>query len=105
MAKRQPKKKAGTKVESLMKATKKALRKRTTATKTKAKTKTKSAVTEKKIKKKMEKAKTNDKFIRVAENDKTSKFIEMGKKVQNGEVVWAFYGVEGKLGYHYYRIK
>ena len=42
-------------------------------------------------------------YIRLAENANKAKFNEMGQKVQNGEVQWAYYAVDGDIGYHYYR--
>jgi hypothetical protein len=42
-------------------------------------------------------------FIRISENAKAERFVEMGKKVQNREVVWAYYAIDGRVGYHYYK--
>lgn len=42
-------------------------------------------------------------FIRVSENAKQEKFIEMSKRVQEGEVEWAYYAIDGTSCYHYYR--
>ena len=97
MAKRQAKKKTKpkTKVETLVQATKKALKKRTTSTKS----------SQTKNQKKAKKHANNDNFIRVSENAKQEKFVEMGKKVQSGEVVWSYYAVDGNVGYHFYRKK
>ena len=32
----------------------------------------------------------------------TSKFLEVGEKIKNGEVKWIYYATEGEVGYHYY---
>lgn len=60
---------------------------------------------EKKAKAKAQRHKNNDRFIRVSENAKIEKFKEMGEKVKNGEVVWSYYAIDGKVGYHFYRKK
>lgn len=44
----------------------------------------------------------DNRYIRVSEKSKTSKFVEMGEKVQRGEVRWVYYAIDGNIGYHYY---
>jgi hypothetical protein len=60
---------------------------------------------EKKLKAKAKRHKSNDIFIIISENTKNEKFIEMGKLVQSGDVVWSYYIKENNIGYHYYRKK
>jgi hypothetical protein len=43
-----------------------------------------------------------DKFVKVSQNSK--KFTEIGKRVQKGEIKFAFYGIDGNIGYHYYKV-
>ena len=42
-------------------------------------------------------------YVRVSENAKSSRFHEMGQKVQAGELQWAYYAIDGNVGYHYYK--
>ena len=92
MAKRVAKKKTVTKVETLAKATKKALAnhkkaaKKTTTTKPKA------------VQKPIQ-------YTRISENAKMETFVEMGKKVHSGEYQWVYYAVDGNVGYHHYKKK
>ena len=44
-------------------------------------------------------------FVRISENANQSTFVEMGKKVQAGEFIWAYYAIDGNTAYHYYRKK
>ena len=41
-------------------------------------------------------------YIRVSMNAKQSKFIEMSKRVQSGELEWVYYAIDGNTPYHYY---
>tara|TARA_B100000963_G_scaffold339918_1_gene338061 strand:- start:1148 stop:1408 length:261 start_codon:yes stop_codon:yes gene_type:complete len=66
----------------------------------KGKTKLVKAKTKKRVKKGLKK--NNREYIKVSENSKSSKFVEMGNKVQKGEVKWSYYSVDGNVGYHYY---
>tara|TARA_B100000927_G_scaffold161479_1_gene130142 strand:+ start:8301 stop:8561 length:261 start_codon:yes stop_codon:yes gene_type:complete len=68
--------------------------------KLKGKTKLVKAKTKKRVKKGLKK--NNREYIKVSENSKSSKFVEMGNKVQKGEVKWSYYSVDGNVGYHYY---
>ena len=68
--------------------------------KLKGKTKLVKAKTKKRDKKGLKK--NNREYIKVSENSKSSKFVEMGNKVQKGEVKWSYYSVDGNVGYHYY---
>jgi biopolymer transport protein ExbD len=95
MAKRQPKKSTKTKVETLSQATKKALKKRTASTKN----------LQAKNQKKAQKHKKNDNFIRLSENAKFERFVEMGERIKRGEIVWSYFALDGNVGYHYYRKK
>ena len=132
MAKRIPKKKT-TKVESLAKvtakvskkakkvttkkappkkavakkkpATKKPVSKLAKATKSTFKALNKAIAAKKKKKVVTKKKRAPIEFIRLAENAKSEKFVEMGKRVQAGEIVWAYYGVDGSIGYHHYKKK
>ena len=81
--------------------------KRKTTTKTKksvSSSKPKSKVIKTKPKKKVKKSlkRNNREYIKVSENSKSSKFIEMGSRVQKGEVKWSYYSIDGNVGYHYY---
>ena len=42
-------------------------------------------------------------YVRVSENSRNTKFNEVGQKVQSGELQWAYYAIDGNVGYHYYR--
>ena len=42
------------------------------------------------------------KYIKISTNSKSVKFIEMGDKIQRGEVKWVYYTMENNIGYHYY---
>jgi len=42
-------------------------------------------------------------YVRVSENAKKARFVEMGERVQNGELKWSYYAIDGNVGYHYYR--
>ena len=66
--------------------------------------KPKSKVIKTKPKKKVKKSlkRNNREYIKVSENSKSSKFIEMGSRVQKGEVKWSYYSIDGNVGYHYY---
>jgi hypothetical protein len=44
------------------------------------------------------------KHISISENAKNAKFVEMGRRVQNGEIKWVRYESNGKIGYHYYAL-
>lgn len=44
----------------------------------------------------------DNRYVRVSERSKTAKFVEMGEKVQRGEVKWMYYAIDGDIGYHYY---
>ena len=59
--------------------------------------------TKKKVVRAKAKAKPKQ-YIKISTNSKHSKFVEIGKRVQAGEVQWARYVVEGNIGYHYYLI-
>lgn len=53
----------------------------------------------------MAKRKKNEvKYIRVSQNAKAARFKEMGDRVQAGELAWAYYGIDGNVGYHYYKV-
>lgn len=43
-------------------------------------------------------------FVKISANASNSKFNEMGDKVRNGEIRWAFYSEENNVGQHYYEI-
>ena len=44
----------------------------------------------------------DNRYIKVSTNSKSSKFVEMGQKVQRGEVKWVYFTTENDIGYHYY---
>jgi hypothetical protein len=44
------------------------------------------------------------KYIKVGINEPASRFVEMGEKVHNKEVKWAYFSSDGNTGYHYYLI-
>ena len=62
-----------------------------------SKTPTKRKPTTSRVKKKKE-------FIKVIESSKNSKFSEMGKRIQEGELKWLYYTIENGSGYHYYEV-
>lgn len=45
--------------------------------------------------------KIEEEYIRISEN--SSKFAEYGQKVQRGELVIVYYGVDNDIGYFYYK--
>ena len=45
----------------------------------------------------------NTDIIKVSENSRLSRFIEIGEKVKSGELKWLYYAVDGKIGYHFYK--
>lgn len=42
-------------------------------------------------------------FVRLADDVKQEKFIEISKKVHGGEFEWVYFAVDGNKSYHYYR--
>lgn len=42
-------------------------------------------------------------YLKVSENSRINKFIEIGKRVQNGELRWMYYSIDGNIGYHFYK--
>jgi len=47
---------------------------------------------------------SDDKYVRLSENSSVEKFKEMSDKVQDGSLQWAYYALDGDIGYHYYII-
>ena len=43
-------------------------------------------------------------FKRLSENAKAEKFTAMGQLVQQGKAVYAYYAIDGNVGYHHYRM-
>ena len=43
-------------------------------------------------------------FVRIVSNGSRDEFNEMGEKVKQGEVQWAFFAIDGDKAYHYYRV-
>jgi len=41
-------------------------------------------------------------YEKIAANGNGALFVDMGKRVQNGEMRWAYYTTEDDIGYHYY---
>ena len=41
-------------------------------------------------------------YEKLADNSNSSLFSAMGKRVQEGELKWAYYAIENDTGYHYY---
>ena len=76
----------------------------TKKTKKSSSSKIKKSFTKTRPKKKVGKSlkKNNREYVKVSENSKSSKFVEMGEKVQKGEVKWSYYAIDGNVGYHYY---
>ena len=62
----------------------------------------KKTVTSKNTTKRTVKTKSPE-YVRISENSQASKFKEMGERIQRGEIKWSFYGIDGNVGYHYYR--
>lgn len=50
------------------------------------------------------KKKEEDKYIRVSENANIKRFVELGEKVQSGEVKWSHYAIDGNVAYHHYLV-
>lgn len=51
------------------------------------------------------KRKNNSKILKISENSRLSRFVDIGEKVKNGELKWLYYAVDGKIGYHFYEKK
>lgn len=53
----------------------------------------------------MGKKKNKDKnnFKRISENAKKEKFIELGKKIEQGKAKIVCYSIDGNVGYFYYK--
>ncbi len=85
--------------------TKKAPTKKGTTAKTKVTRKptTKKTTTTKKTNKTKKSIGIKYEYVRVSENSKSSKFFDMGEKVKKGELRWAYYAIDGNIGYHYYK--
>ena len=43
-------------------------------------------------------------FVRLPSNAKREDFRAMGERIRSGEIQWAYYAVDGNIGYHYYLI-
>jgi len=43
-------------------------------------------------------------YVRLPSNGNREDFTAMGERVRIGEVQWAYYALDGDIGYHYYRI-
>mgnify|MGYP003629863089 CR=1 FL=1 len=84
-------------------AKKRVIRKKTQKKSIVRRPKKKTTTKKKVVKPKKAKAKPKQ-YIKVSINSKHSKFVEVGKRVQEGEVQWSRYVVEGNIGYHYYLI-
>jgi hypothetical protein len=99
--------KAGTKKAPTKKGTTaktKVTRKPTTKkTKVTIKPTTKKTTTTKKTNKTKKSIGIKYEYVRVSENSKSSKFFDMGEKVKKGELRWAYYAIDGNIGYHYYK--
>ncbi len=74
---------------------KKRVRKKTTTSTTKRKKKKPNLRTNRKI--------NPADYLKVSENSRINKFIEIGKRVQNGELRWMYYSIDGNIGYHFYK--
>lgn len=44
----------------------------------------------------------DNRYVKVSTNSKSIKFVEMGQRVQRGEVKWAYFTTDNGIGYHYY---
>lgn len=53
---------------------------------------------------KEKKIKSDDKYVRLAEDAPQSEFIAMSERVKNGEVKFAYYALDTTKGYHNYII-
>jgi len=42
-------------------------------------------------------------YLKVSENSRINKFIEIGKRVYKGELRWMYYSIDGNIGYHFYK--
>lgn len=89
MAKKRPTKK------TTKPTAKKPIKKKTTARVTKRKKKKSNFHTNRKI--------NPADYLKVSENSRINKFIEIGKRVQNGELRWLYYSIDGNIGYHFYK--
>jgi hypothetical protein len=45
-----------------------------------------------------------DKLVRISENAKREKFIEMSKLIQEHKAKFVYYAIDGKVGYFYYSV-
>jgi len=48
------------------------------------------------------KRKKNKDIVKISENSRLSRFVDIGEKVKNGDLKWLYYAVNGKIGYHFY---
>lgn len=48
------------------------------------------------------KKKKNKDILKVSENSRLSRFINIGEKVKNGELKWLYYAIDSNIGYHFY---
>lgn len=48
--------------------------------------------------------KLDGRFIRISMEEKAEKFKEFGRRVNEGELKWAYYAIDGNIGYQYYLI-
>ena len=55
-----------------------------------------------KKRKKRRKLKKNSNILKVSENSRLTRFIDIGEKVKNGELKWLYYAVDINIGYHFY---
>ena len=47
---------------------------------------------------------TKFEYVKVAASAKSTRFTELGERVQKGELQWAYYSTEDNVGYHFYKI-
>jgi len=42
-------------------------------------------------------------YLKVSENSRRKKFIEISQRIYKGELRWMYYSIDGNIGYHFYK--
>ena len=45
------------------------------------------------------------KYIKLKTSSTREEYSEIGKKIKEGEIKWAYYTLDNDIGYHYYEVK
>lgn len=43
-------------------------------------------------------------YVKVPTNANKEKFVELGKRIEKGELKWAYFTTDNELAYHYYEV-